>query len=408
MAVALVVFVTLWALAIVALWAYSWVRLGGIDLRALDDEGTTLGVAGAAAPAGATTVLVVLTDMNDPTRPRPSDLAAPVALVQAGGPRAEVAVLLLPVEVPVSVDGRGVLPLSELQRSDGTDALAQAIIDYTEVRVDHVVTLTREALPRLVEALGPVEACLPAGCGEVTPERMRAALADADPQVAVRTAVDVLGELAAGFDLRRAILRPLAVKRTVDVLATEVDTDVSLRGLGLLRMAELLAGGATVEVDTLPILRHPATGDIVPVAEPAAVRFQALRDGTPLPRVDDRQELTELAIGVARVAVLNGVGSAGLAARVGSQLQDEGFRVVGTGNAPTTGHETTVVAYVAGDPLVEASVILLAEALGGAQLQARSGPLRFQGEEIDAEVIVGADLDGATSSGANLGAGAAP
>jgi len=383
-----------WALLIGALWVYAWFQLGGLDLRATDPDAATLGSVGAEAPADATTVLVALTGSRDPTIPREPELIAPVALVQFGAGRELPAVLLLPTDLVVSVDGLGQATLDEVHDEGGEDLLARAVIDYAEVRVDHVVSLTEDALPELVEVLGDVEICTPTGCTPASPQQIRTAQRSGDDEILISTLTDVVRGIGRAMDTGSVVRSPLTAKRAVDVVADEVRTDVSLRGRTLLSFAEALGSVTAVEHDRLPLLRNPETGEIVPLEEPIMVRFQHLREGTPLLASDDEPEdLEGLVIDQVEVAVLNGAGVAGLAGDVQVQLEAEGFRVIGTGNAASFGRPTTIVAYGPEPETVEAAAVILAERLGdGVQLDRRDQAPTFEGQPVDVLVTVGTDL----------------
>lgn len=391
--VVVLVLVGLWATAIGGLYAYAWAQLAPEDVPALRDDGfAALGAAGAAAPTDATTVLVLVTADRDPTVPREPELVAPPVLVQAGGPREATAALVLPLELPVAVEGLGERPLAAVQTEGGADLLVRTLTDHTGVRIDHVVSATEEALPRLVEAFGPLEVCGTAGCREVAADEVRADLAAGDVASQVQTAADVLRAVASEFDVRRAATAPLEAKRVVDVLRDEVRTDVSLRPGELLPLADALATAVGIEVDEVPLIVNPQTDEVVPLLEPAQVRFQHLRDGTSFTGGDAAEEEHDLLRGV-EVAVLNGAGVDGLAGRVQLELETGGFRVVGTGNAPSFGRDTTTISYPEGDPVVELAAVRLAESLEGAELDRLTREPTFEGEPVDVLVIVGADRD---------------
>lgn len=393
--VALVVVVALgWALVIGFLWIYAWFQLGGLDLRATDPDVAALGSVGVEAPADATTVLVALTGPRDPTIPREPELVAPVALVQFGAGRQAPAVLLLPTDLTVSVDGLGQATLDEVHDEGGEDLLARAVVDYAEVRVDHVVSLTEDALPELVEVLGDVEICTPTGCTPASPQQIRTAQRSGDDEILVSTLTDVVRGIGRSLDAASVARSPLTAKRAVDVVADEVRTDVSLRGRTLLGFAAAVGSVTEVEHDRLPLLRNPQTGEIVPLEEPIMVRFQHLRDGTPLRASDEPAEDMEgLVIEQVEVAVLNGAGVAGLAGDVQVRLEADGFRVVGTGNAASFGRPTTVVAYGPEPETLEAAAVILAERLGdGVQLERRDQAPTFEGQPVDVLVTVGTDL----------------
>lgn len=387
-----VVFTLAWALLLGLLWGYAWLRLGGVDLRALDGDTPQLGTIGAVAPAGATTVLVTMTEPRDPTRPRDPALAAPVALVQIGGPRDEApAVLLLPIELEAHVDGVGPMTLADIQVERGADTLLQAVIDYTGVRIDHVVALTVDALPQLVEIVGGVEVCLPdQGCRETSAAQVWASQRGDDPVVVARTVAATVDAVATALRATSVVRSPFAARRAIEVVATEFETDISLRGRELLHAAQALADLPALTVDVVPVVRNPATGNIVPLDEPAAERFQHLQQGTPFDAGDPQEEIDRLLLRGLRIAVLNGAGIEGLAAHVQAQLQEAGVRTVGTGNAPVFDRLRTLVTYDASDSRTETAALRLAELIEPWDVEPAEQPLTFEGDEVDILVIAGA------------------
>jgi hypothetical protein len=383
-----------WALIVGGLWTYAWFKLGGLDLRATDPEVAALGSLDARSPDGATTVLVALTGPRDPTVPRQPALVAPVVLVQLSPTREFPAVLLLPTDLPVTVDGLGLATLDEVHAEGGEDLLARAVIDYTEIRVDHVISLTEDAIPAMVEVLGDVQRCSPVGCTPATVEQIRNAQRSDDPDVYVRTLTETVRGIGRAIDRVSVLRSPLKTKRAIDIVAGEVRTDVSLRGRTLLHLAEDLGGVGRVEYDEVPLLRNPRSGELLPLDEPAMARFQRLRDGTPLVVEEPEEDpVAELVIELVEVAVLNGAGVTGLAADVQVRLESEGFRVVGTGNAASFDRQTTVVAYGPDPETTEVAAVILAERLGeGVRLEALDESPVFEGSRVDVLVTVGADL----------------
>ncbi len=384
-----------WALILGALWVYAWFQLGGLDLQATDEDAVALGSLGAQAPDGATTVLVVMTEPRDPTVPGEPDLVGPVAIVQDSPTREGPAVLLLPPELPVTVDELGRVSLREVHDDGGEDLLARAVIDYTEVALDHVVSVTEDAVPRLIDVLDDVELCTTTGCSPVSTQQIRTAQRSEDAELYVTTLVEVLRGIGRSMDTTSVATSPLTAKRTIDVIADEVRTDVSLRGRSLLRFAEGFAEVGAIEYDEVPLLRNPRSGELVPLEEPAMVRFQRMRDGSSLDVDDDVEaELEGQLIEGVEVGVLNGAGIDGLAGEVQVRIEAEGFQVIGTGNASSFDRETTVVAYGPEPDTLEAAAVILAERLGDdIELQALDEQPSFEGEPVDVLVTVGSDQD---------------
>lgn len=383
------------------LWVYAWAKLGGADVPVLAAEGDeALGAGGATAPEGTSTALVALTGEVPDDGSSGAPLAGPVALVQTGGARGDdAAVLLLPRELRVTVEGEEPMALGDVHAAGGVDLLARTVVDYTQVAVDHVVTADVDALPALVEALGPVEVCT-AACRVVDADEARTQLAavtasdvpPAEAGAALGELAALLGELSDRTDLVRVLTSPVGTKRGIDVLADHVTTDVDLRGAAALAVADRLAGLGEVAVVTLPGVVNPDSGQLVVLPEQAATRFALLREGG-LPEASaDEDEAAVLAS--ATVAVLNGTGTDGFAGALEAELVGAGVTVVGTENASNFDFERTVVQYGPDDPAAEAAAVLLAAELGAdVELQPSDRELTFEGEPVTLVVIGGADLD---------------
>jgi hypothetical protein len=388
--------VAIWALALGVLWIHAWLQLGPDDIPALTDEeeAAALVATGATAPQDATTLLVVLTEDRDPTVPREPGLVGSPVLVQTGGTRDGAAALILPRELSVMVEGEGERSLAQVQAAGGADLLVRTLVDHTGVRIDHVVSAASDLLPRLVDELGPLEVCTSAGCARPTADELRAELDVADDRDRVRLTADVLRAVGDELGPAWAVTAPVEAWRLTELLASDVRTDASLRPSDLFAVADALATETPLEVDQLPLVVNPQTDEAVPLLEPAQVRYEHLRQGTSFARVDGEAEEEDLLRGI-EVAVLNGAGVDGLAGQVQVLLETSGFRVVGTGNAPSFGREATTVSYREDDAVAELAAVRLAELLEGAQLDPLTRDLTFEGNAVDVQVIVGADrIDG--------------
>jgi hypothetical protein len=382
----------LWGLAVGVLWSYAWFTLGGDDIPALRDDGglVALGPAeGPQAPPDAITVMVTLTGPVDPTIPTPPELEAPVVLLQLGGPRERPAALILPEDVPLS----GERSFAEVQAEGGTDPLLRAVIDYTGVRVDHVASLSVDALPRILDAVGTLEVCRADGCMEPTGDELRAQLLTADDEELLSLTADTLRALGERLDARWAVTSPRAGKRVIDAVDEEIVTDVSLRGGGLLDVAAALSQPVRLETDRIPVFVNPATGDVVPLPEQVEVRLQRLREGEPLSGIGGQssEEIEADLLADIEIAVLNGAGIDGLAARLEAEITSAGFEVRGTGNAPTFDRQRTLISFARDDEEAALAAFRLSELLGDAEIDALDQPPTFEGEEIDVLLIAGED-----------------
>lgn len=375
-----------------AIWAEAWLRLGGERLTALSGDIEALGAEGARAPGDATTVLVALIEEHDPTAAGGAPLAGPVALVQVVEQREQVAVVLLPPALEVGIDGDGDLPLDEVHQQGGLDLLVRAVMDYTSVALDHAVAATTRALPELADALRGVEHCDEAGCRVLDADAVAAMTAEPDPVARAEAVGDVVHGLAARLGPTYPLRSPLRSRSVISTLSDEVVTDASLRGTRVLEVARALAQDRPLATGLVGGVVNPDTGRLVVRPEQAETLFQHLRQGTPLGE-DELAESGDAVPADVSVAVLNGVGTAGLAGRIESQLQGAGFTTAGTDNAPRFDHEQTVVAYGAEDAGAEVAAVMIAEVLGDVELDARERPPTFQGEPVQVLVTIGEDLD---------------
>jgi len=381
----------LWGAFVGLLWWNGSSQLRGVPVSALRDDVLMLGASGARAPEDATTLLLLSVDPIDPTVPRPSPLAGPPVIMQVGSGRERPVALVLPGTIEVVVDGRGLMRLDDIQRELGADRLAQAIIDYTEIRLDHVVVVSTEALPTLVRLLGPLEVCGGWGCGEPTPDDVRAWQRDPDPRVVLERSAAVLRALADDLDRSLFLRRPLLGREVIGVLAGQVVTDVDLSIRRLLELGPALSVPTRLDIDRLPMITDPSTGQLVVLEESAMIRFQRLREGLPIESIDPEEDIARLRT-VTPIAVLNGAGVAGLAAQSEARLVGAGFVVAGTGNDARFDRERTTITYRRGDSEAEVVAFLVAEQFPGAILAPVDDVLVFEGAPVPIVVLLGRDL----------------
>lgn len=381
----------MWGALIGVLWLSAASQLRGVPIAALREDVLMLGASGARSPDDATTMLVLLVEPLDATVRRPSPLAAPPVIVQIGAERALPGALVLPLSLEVTVDGRGRMTLESIQRELGADRLARAIIDYTEVRLDHVVVVSTDLLPGLVRLLGPLEVCGGSGCSTPTPDDVRAWQRDPDVLVVMRRSVDVLRAVSASLDLRSFVLSPLVGRNVVELIAGQVVTDVDLSIGRLVDLAEVFVEPTRIDAATLPLVRNPTSGVMVVLEESAMLRFQRLREGMPFDQIDPNEDVARLQT-VTGIAVLNGAGVPGLAAFIEAELRGAGFLVVGTGNDSRFDRVETVISYLRDDREAEPVAFLLAEELPGARLETVDRPLLFEGRAVPIVVSLGRDL----------------
>lgn len=370
--VVLLVVVLLALLAVAGVWIYAWLRIGADPVSGL-----------ARADDGVANTLVVATDGAGTTG---------MAIVQTGDGRPAPAVLLLPGNLLVEVQGEGTRPLADFHAEGGVPVLVDAVQDYTEIPLHHYVLVDVEGVARLAETLDGVALCeVPGdeGCRRIDSAAVAERLAasgtptDDDPERARRIHAVVRNGL---HDATRPSLlwNPFQVKRLVDGYVAAVETDRELGPVGLRNLAQDLAAlpPGALEVRVVPGVREE--GAVRAAIEPAEALFQAFREVEPLPAtgIEAPVELTPADV---TVRVLNGVGTAGLAAEMATFLEDKGFVIESTDNAvPFARDAATRIRHAA-------DAADLAELVAGFIPEATTIEAGRVPEGVDVVVIVGAD-----------------
>lgn len=372
--VALVALVALAIVVVAALWIYAAVRISGVAVSTLDP-----------GDDGAGNTLVVTTE---------GGAAGGIAIVQTSEARSVPAVLLLPRDLLVEVQGEGTQRLAAFHEEGGVTVLADAVQDYTGISLDHYVEVSVEGVVDLVSTLGGLplceepggEACATADAQEIA-GRLAATGTPADDQPERAQRVHNVLHAALGYATRPGLLwNPVKAKRVIDDYAGAVTTDRDLGPLDLRDLAQKLAAvpPGSLAVRVVPGVRED--GAVRAAVEPAEGLFQAFRELEPLPDTGIEAPVALVPEDVT-VRVLNGVGRAGLAAEMATFLEDKGFVIESTDNAAAfDAHAPTRVRHREG-------------ALDRAELVAgfipevgviEVGPVP---DGVDVIVVVGADWD---------------
>lgn len=393
--------------AALVLWRYATSQLERIDPPALGERTSPDPV------PGTLNVLVVGSDSREGLSPQEleilgteavgGDRTDTIMLVQVSPVRQQAVVLSFPRDLVVDIPGHGSGKINSVYGEGGADLLIRTVQQYTGVTVDHYVQVNLAGFLRLARAVGGVEVCLeqpledvgpggqnftgldlPAGCqvlDAVAAARFVRARHVADDQFGR----DDFGRIARQqYFIRQAmrkvtsagtLLNPLRVKRLIDVVARSVVTD---RGLGvgeMVRLANALEGLEPADLETRTIPSYAKGGFVYAYPEQAETLFQALREGRPLPEVgiDPPAELLPQQV---TVAVLNGVGTEGLAAEVAELLRSGGFRIGEVTNADSFDVAVTTIGYGPGEraraelvaALVPGELIELEQAPAGADV----------------------------------------
>lgn len=303
-----------------------------------------------------------------------------VFVLQVGEARPDPAVLVLPAALEVDVAGEGVLTLAQASERAGMASLVEEVGDYTDLEIHHYVRVDRAALATAIDENGGIEDCpspdAPA-CPNVLGSDVAASLAPPSGAVSGRDRVVALAEAAAlvGGEVARprTLLDPRRALRWADAWDEVLRTDVDPGPGGARDLARALAGfdTATLEVRVLPGLIDEGRISVTP--EEATELLAAFTDVTELPADIGTEAPRELTPGDIAVQVLNGVGEAGAAAEMATFLEERGFTVTDTDNAPRFDPRApTTVGYAGEEDRLLAE--LVASFLPGADLRELVNP----------------------------------
>lgn len=366
--------VTVAAVVVVgALWVYAALRISGVPVSDL-----------ARADDGAANTLVVARDGTG--------AVSGVAVVQISEARQAPAVLLLPRDLLVDVDGEGTRRLGEFFTSGGVAVIVDAVQGYTDIPLDHYAVVDVDAVGELAATLGGVPLCdVPGqdGCRVLAADdvvtRLAATGTPADDDPARVRTVDAVVRNALHEATRWDLLwNPLRAKRLVDgyVEAVETDRDLGPRGLRSLAASLAAVPPDVLQVRVVPGVRED--GAVRAALEPAEGLFQAFRELEPLPDTGIEAPV-ELVPADVTIRVLNGVGRSGVAGEMAAFLEAKGFVVESTDNAAAFDpHAPTRIRHAEGaEDRGELVASFLPEVRG-----LETGPVP---DGVDVLVVVGAD-----------------
>lgn len=286
--------------------------------------------------------------------------------------------------------------------SGGPSLAIETVARTTGIHIDHYIEVDFLGFERMVNAVGGVTVCTPKDLrDEKAGLDLAAGTHEIDGELALKFAraryvdndfgrIDRQQQLLSAL-LHRAtsagtLTNPVKLTRLVSSVLESVDVDKDLSRGDMIDLAKRLQGlsASKVTFAQIPVVddRYNPPG---PVAEAvlwdqakAAALFRAIRDDQPIgpkPAASSSAGADgSTGSGAAkvttppseiRVEVLNGAGIDGLAGRAAGDLEQVGFGIAGTGNAPEPTGAKTVIRY---DPRWSTSVRTVQAALPGAEL----------------------------------------
>ena len=327
----------------------------------------------------------------------------------------KAAILSVPRDLYVPIPGHGRDKVNASFAYGGPSLLIQTVQEALGIDINHYVEVDFTGFERIVNTIGGVKvyADAPArdvmtgldipqaGCNELDGYQALAFVRSRYYETYengrwVEGTNSDLDRIGRQQDFIRRILKkavsagisnPLTLNRLIDIGVENVRVDQQMSTKDITTIARRFR---SVDPDTVDMLTLPTTGGF---AGGAAVQ---LLDTEKAQEYIDR--LNGIAVDTSSVRpadvavkVLNGTGTDGSASRAASGLQQAGFRIALTGDAPTYDYEETVVRYAPGK---QAKAALLRDAL------VAGGTLEQDSALADADValVLGQDFSGVESA----------
>ena len=307
----------------------------------------------------------------------------------------EVTVVSIPREtmVPIlscpAVDGT-----TGQQAEPGQVELINAALDFggpvctwktfeavTGIHIDHFIELDFTGFEKIIDDLGGVNVCLPIAVDDPLsgldlsagrhhiygPQalafwRTREDLGEGSDTQRILRDQYLMVALVHGMEHSGLLHSPSKIVKVVRDAADAMTTDTGLDQTAMLQIAESMEGlgSSDVQFVTAPNIPYPANDADVVFEQPQANElFSAIQHDTTMPVSKSKSKskkkskkssaptLDSTSPSKVNVQVLNGSGISGMAAQVGSDLTNEGFNVVGTGDASNFNYTSNVIEYAA-------------------------------------------------------------
>jgi LCP family protein required for cell wall assembly len=299
----------------------------------------------------------------------------------------------------ISIPRETMVPILSCPASDGTSGqqadpgqveLINAALDFggpvctwktfeavTGIHLDHFIELDFTGFEQIIDDLGGVTVCLPFAVDDpqsgldLTAGRHHVfgheALAFWRTREGLGTGSDIqritrdqylMVALVQGMEHSGLLHSPSEILKVVRDATNAMTTDTGLDQNAMLQIAESLGGigSSDVQFITAPNIPYPANENNVIFEQPQAGQlFTAIQHDMSLPKATKKGKSAkksatptlDAAPSKVNVQVLNGSGITGEAGQAGSDLTNEGFNVVGTGDANNFDYTTNVIEYAA-------------------------------------------------------------
>jgi LCP family protein required for cell wall assembly len=299
----------------------------------------------------------------------------------------------------ISIPRETMVPILSCPASDGTAGqqaepgqveLINAALDFggpvctwktfeavTGIHLDHFIQLDFTGFEQIIDDLGGVSVCLPfavddpqsgldlsAGRHHVFGHealafwRTREGLGTGSDIQRITRDQYLMVALVQGMEHSGLLHSPSKILKVVRDATNSMTTDTGLDQTAMLQIGESLQGitSSSVQFVTAPNGEYPANINDVVFEQPQADElFSAIQHDTTLPKATKNSKSAkkpaaptlDAAPSHVNVQVLNGSGIHGEATQAGSDLTNEGFNVVSTGDANNFSYTTNLIEYAA-------------------------------------------------------------
>ena len=261
----------------------------------------------------------------------------------------DVKILSIPRDTRIKIGGYGIQKINAATAFGGPDLAVKTVKDFLGVPIHNYVAVKLSSFRNIVDVLGGVEIDIkermkytdPVGniYIDLHPGQQLLDGDKAEQFVRYRVYPDAdVGRVKAQQQFMEALidkaLRPatiLKLPKIIDVVQENVETDIQP-----LEFASLANFGRQIKQDDIKMYIIPGEGKYI--------------SGTSyfLPFQNQMNEMIDEIFfddGNIKVAVLNGNGAKGVASKVASELESQGFKVVTIANADSFDYETTTIIY---------------------------------------------------------------
>ncbi len=301
----------------------------------------------------------------------------------------DVKVLSIPRDTRVRIGGYGIQKINAAMAFGGADLAVKTVKEFLGVPIHNYVAVKLSGFRNIVDALGGVEMDIkqpmkytdPAGgiYINLSPGKQVLDGDKAEQFVRYRGYPDAdIGRIRAQQQFMEALikqaLRPstiLKLPQIIEVVQKNVETDISP-----LELASLANFARQIKQEDIKMYMVPGEGKYISGISYFIPYQEKLNEMIDEIFFDD---------GSIKVAVLNGNGEQGIASKVASKLESQGFKVVTVANADSFDYETTTIIYPSGK---KSDAEKIAEVLTEARLEEGTG------EDITLPtIIVGKDVN---------------